>query len=79
MWHRKKKKKNNTKYSGHIVSQQCPRAAHILHSDQHFLDLALESFNISAFVDGPGPQQILSVVRILAITFFFLKLIRNLN
>ena len=35
MWHRKKKKKNNTKYSGHFVSQQRPRAAHTLRSDQN--------------------------------------------
>ena len=31
----KKEKINNTKYSGHFVPQQRPRAAHALRSDQY--------------------------------------------
>ena len=34
MAEKKKKNKNNTKYSGHFVPQQSPRAAHALRSDQ---------------------------------------------
>ena len=33
---KKEEKKNNTKYSGHFVPQQRPRAAHALRSDQLF-------------------------------------------
>ena len=35
---RKRKKSNNTKYSGHFFPQQRPRAAQALHSDQFHLN-----------------------------------------
>ena len=36
---KKRKKKNNTKYSGHFVPQQRPRAAHALRSDQKHINV----------------------------------------
>ena len=39
MWHGKKEKKNNTKYSGHFVPLQRPRAAHALRLDQNVTQL----------------------------------------
>ena len=41
---KERKKKNNTKYSGHFVPQQRPRAAHALRSDQKLVILQTLKF-----------------------------------
>ena len=45
MWHGKKEKKNNTKYSGHFFPLQRPRAAHALRSDQKSVQTRRRSFS----------------------------------
>ena len=49
---KKKKNKNNTKYSGHFVPQQRPRAAHALRSDQNFAMNTIEET-----IDTPAPYM----------------------
>jgi hypothetical protein len=41
---KKKEKKNNTKYNGHFIPQQRPRAAHALRSDQKFCSGIMQLF-----------------------------------
>jgi hypothetical protein len=44
-------KKNNTKYSGHFVPQEHPRAAHALRSDQLFEPWYQFGYICEAFFD----------------------------
>ena len=53
---KEKKKKNNTKYSGHFVPQQPPRAVHALRSDQQ------KDFCVAVKVTSNDMMRFLSIL-----------------